>query len=262
MRDLITHYADFLFQLRQTKTTADDVPADMRHVDLATAYAVQDELVGKLLALINGRLVGYKIGCTSKGAQQLLSTDAPVFGQLFDKWTHESPVTLASAEFQLIVIEPEFAFSLNADVPPGSYNANTIAPYVAAVIPSIEVVHHRLGGWDRFDAPRVVADNAIHGAWIGGTPFADVARLDLPNHAVTLFADGEQVAVGQGSIALGNPLNALAWLANELPRYGHQLKAGHIVTTGVCMPVYTAQPGQHISANFGQLGTVEATFSA
>ena len=67
----------------------------------------------------------------------------------------------------------------------------------------------------------------------------------------------KRLASGRGEIALGNPLNALAWIANKLPKYGKQLKAGEIVTTGVCMPVYTAKAGERIRADFGELGIVE-----
>ena len=262
MSDLIASYAEFSFQHRRDKTTTDDVPANLQTTDLQTAYAVQDILVGKLLKQIGGEKIGYKIGCTSVGAQQLLNTNAPVYGQMFAAWTHQSPVMLPSADFQMIVIEPEFAFTLNADVPAGTYDAESIRPFVANLIPSIEIVHHRLGDWDRFDAPKVIADNAIHGAWIAGKREYDWQHLDLPNHQVTLYADGVEVGAGEGRIALGNPLNALAWLANELPHYGHQLIAGQVVTTGVCMNVYTAQPNEQIVADFGSLGTVEATFIA
>ncbi len=257
----IERYAEFNFQLRQANQSADDVPADLASFDIDTAYAVQDLLASKLCTARKTTTFGYKIGCTSEGAQQLLSTDGPVYGRMFNASKFASPVSIDPNDYTMTVIEPEFAFEMGADVPAGhTQTAESIADLVAAVIPSIEVVNHHLGGWDVFDAPRVIADNAIHAFWVGGAPTKSLDGLDLPSHEVSLFADGVEVASGRGEIALGNPLNALAWIANILPKYNKQLKAGEIVTTGVCMPVYTAQAGQHIKADFGSLGAVEIQF--
>ncbi|MEM8857058.1 MAG: hypothetical protein AAGD96_01970 [Chloroflexota bacterium] len=256
MNDL-ERYAEFNFKLRQEKKMADDVPTDLPKLDIDTAYQVQDLLVEKLCKARNTEVFGYKIGCTSEGAQKLLSTDGPVFAQMLRSGKYYSPLTVNADDYMMIVIEPEFAFELKDDVPAGEYDANSILEYVDAVIPSIEVVHHHLGGWDRFDAPKTIADNAIHAFWVSGLATADLAGLDFPSHEVTLYANDVEVASGRGEIALGNPLNVLAWLANTLPKYGKQLKADEIITTGVCMPVYTAKVGERIRADFGELGIVE-----
>lgn len=256
MNDL-EKYAEFNFNLRQNKKMADDVPADFPKLDIDTAYQVQDLLVEKLCRARGTEVFGYKIGCTSEGAQKLLGTDGPVFAQMLRSGKYFSPHTAHADDYMMIVIEPEFAFELKADVPAGEYDADSIFEYVDAVIPSIEVVHHHLGGWDRFDAPKTIADNAIHAFWVSGLATADMAGLDFPSHEVKLYVNDEEVARGRGEIALGNPLNVLAWLANTLPTYGKQLKTGEIVTTGVCMPVYTAKPGESIRADFGELGIVE-----
>ncbi|MDJ0757457.1 MAG: hypothetical protein QNJ45_28240 [Ardenticatenaceae bacterium] len=252
----VKRYAEFCFQLRQQNQAADDFPADLPILDLKTAYAVQDALVAKLAAAHQTHLVGYKIGCTSQGAQRLLNTSGPVFGRLFARSSYNSPAALSTADFSMVVIEPEFAFEIKHDVPTGRYDAGSIRPFIATVIPSIEIVHHHLGGWDRFDAPKTVADNAIHAAWIGGQPIAEWDDVDWLTHEVNLFVNDQLVESGRGEIVLGSPLNALAWIANTLPEYGRQLKTGEIVTTGVCMNVYTAQPGETIRADFGRLGQV------
>ena len=256
----IEAYADFCFELRREGRVVDDVPEEFKGLDEATAYGIQDRLVPKLLAQHGGRVIGYKIGCTSKGAQALLNTDAPVYGHMFSAWTHGSPAKLQAADFTMRVIEPEFAFTLSDDVPEGEYDGIGIRPFIANIIPSIEIVHHRLADWSRFDAPTLIADNAIHGAWIPGGVWADWQSLDLPNHEVKLYADDVLVSEGRGDVVLGDPLAAMAWIANKLQLYGHRLKAGDVVTTGVCMPVYRAQVGERIRADFGVLGMVEVVF--
>ena len=255
-------FADFCFQLRQTGEIADQVPPHLQSISLADGYAIQDKLVAKLLAAHGGRKIGYKIGCTSKGAQDLLNTDKPVYGQMLSAWQHQSPVTLSAADFSMRVIEPEFAFTLAADVPEGDYDVEKIRPFIHNVIPCIEIVHHHLAGWHCFNANILAADNTIHGAWIAGEATTDWQDLDFPHHQVTLYTNDTVVSAGEGSIVLGNPLNALAWLANTLPQHGHQLKAGDVVTTGVCMPVYTAQVGERLRAEFGSLGEVRVAFSS
>jgi len=256
----VDEYADFCFQLRRQGTSVDAMPDNLKEIDLPTAYAIQDRLVSKLLAQHGGHKIGYKIGCTSEGAQKLLNTDGPVYGQMLSAWQHQSPGILKAADFTMLVIEPEFAFTVSQDVLVGNYDADSIRPFIANVIPSIEIVHHRLGDWSRFDAPTVIADNAIHGAWVAGEANTQWQNLHLPDHVVSLYADDLLVSKGRGDVVLGNPLMAMAWLANTLPRYGHTLRAGDVVTTGVCMAVYTAQPQEKIRADFGKLGCVEVIF--
>lgn len=256
MSSYIERYAEFNYQLRQTNQIVDDIPADFPELTLESAYAIQDKLVAKLCEARSTERFGYKIGCTSEGAQQLLSTDGPVYGQMLNSGRYQSPVIIDVTKYTMTVIEPEFAFELNDDVPLKKHDAESISHYVAAVIPSIEVVHHHLGGWDRFDAPKTIADNAIHAFWVSGPPTTSLDGLDLPRHAVSLRANGTEVSKGIGEIALGNPLNALAWIANTLPNFDRSLKKGEIVTTGVCMPVYAANPGERIEADFGSLGEV------
>ena len=253
-------YADFCFDLRREGRIVERVPQHLQVIDEATAYAIQEKLMPKLLAQYGGRKIGYKIGCTSQGAQQLLNTDTPVYGQMLSAWTHESPASLSAADFTMMVIEPEFAFTLAADVPAGEYDEVGIRPFIANIIPSIEIVHHRLSDWSYFDAPTLIADNAIHGAWIPGAVYADWQGLDLLQHEVKLYADDALVSEGRGDVVLGNPLAAMSWLANALQRYGYALQAGDVVTTGVCMPVYRAKVGERIRADFGVLGSVEVLF--
>jgi 2-keto-4-pentenoate hydratase len=95
-----------------------------------------------LLAQHGGHKIGYKIGCTSEGAQKLLNTDGPVYGQMLSAWQHQSPSILKAADFTMLVIEPEFAFTVSQDVLVGNYDADSIRPFIANVIPSIEIVHH------------------------------------------------------------------------------------------------------------------------
>lgn len=257
-----TRMVDFFADLRFSQRTEDCVPDDLRLTDMTAAYACQDTLVERLIDRHGGARAGYKVACTNAIAQQMLNVDAPVYGCLISSAVYPSPARLQAGDFRLVGIEPEFAFEMGADVPASEvpYTAETIAAYIGAAFPAIEIVDHRLGDWSRYDALSLIADNAIHGAWIPGTPYAAWQELDLGGHEVRVVVNGELKTTGYGRAALGHPLNVLAWLANELPKQGKALKQGERITTGVCTDrVYLAQPGDTVRADFGVMGAVDMT---
>jgi 2-keto-4-pentenoate hydratase len=127
------------------------------------------------------------------------------------------------------------------------------------VIPAIEVVDYRYVAWT-IGALQVTADNAIHGAWVYGAPVTDWATLDLAAARVTVRRNGEVETTGSGSAVLGHPLTVMAWLADELPRFDLQLRAGDVVTTGVTTGVFEAAAGDEIEAVFEGIGSVSVRF--
>ncbi|MEM9564107.1 MAG: fumarylacetoacetate hydrolase family protein [Actinomycetota bacterium] len=253
--------ADVLFDMRRTGRIEPDLPPDLRPGDLASAYAIQEELVDRLTADA-GNTIGYKCACTSEIAQRALRIDRPVFGRLLSHTTSDSDVELAADTFTHRVIEAEYGIRVGSDVPerPGGHTAESIAEHVDAVIPSIEIVDYRFVDWSIGALP-TAADNAIHGWWIQGEPVTDWRGLDLVASEVTVRTDGEVTTTGSGVNVLGHPLNVLAWLADELPRFGRQLRAGDLVTTGVVTDVFEGEAGQSITAEFAGLGSVAVSFA-
>lgn len=262
-RPTLIHAGDYLAGLRFSGRQIEAIPAAIRPTELETAYAIQEMMVNRLVTRQGGKRIGYKIACTSKGAQEMLHVDGPLYGQMLSFSTYAAPASLRRTDFTSCVIEAEFGFRMAADVPQSeeAYTQATIAPYIDAILPGIEIVNFRFVDWTVVGAPSIAADNAIHGAWIHGEPMAEWQQLDLATHEVTLTVNGQQFDQGTGAAVLGHPLNALAWLANELPLHGKQLRAGDLVTTGVCMDVYFAQTGDRLVADFGMLGKVELTVS-
>lgn len=258
----ITKAADRLAHLRATHDIIPSLDETLRPPDLTTAYQMQNALVDRLLAQHGGHRIGYKAACTNQLAQTQLNVPGPLFGQMLSFAQFQSPATLPAREFTRRIIEAEFGIAVAADVPISAtpYDATSIQPWIAAVLPGIEIVSHRFVDWSTVGAPSVAADNAIHGAWVQGPPFADWHTLDLARHEVTLTVNGQVFDRGTGANVLGHPFNVVAWLANELPRHGQRLKAGDFITTGVVMNVYNAQVGDAIVADFGVLGQIELNF--
>ncbi len=259
--DRVTAACEYLLDLRRTQRRVAALPVDVVPRSLAEGYAVQEQLVRTLLDRSGGHPVGYKIACTSALAQKALGVDGPFFGILLSHSTHPSPATLKGSEFTVRCTEAEFGFEMAEDVPAGpTYTAETIRDFIGTALPSIEIVDHRYHDWQAVGAPSLLADNAIHGAWVPGEPYPGWRDIDFARHPVTLTVNGAKSFPGSGAAVLGNPLTVVAWLANELPRFGRRLGRGDRVTTGVTTDIYLAQPGDRLAADFGPLGRVALDF--
>ncbi len=254
--------ADFLLDMRLTGKKQPGLPPGLVPKSTSEAYRVQDELVQKLIARHGGRRIGYKAACTNELAQRLLKVDAPLAGALLSFSSCASPARLRAADFSVRCIEAEFGFEIGADVlgSKSPYSAQSIAPFVRAAIPSIEIVDHRFVDWADVGAVTLVADNAIHGAWVAGSPCTKWQGMDFSRQPVTLSVNGVVMRTGTGAAVLGNPLNVVAWLANELPRLGLALREGDRISTGVTTDVYFADANDEIKADFGALGCAELVF--
>lgn len=252
---------ELLFALRQERRSIPQVSADLEPPDMAAGYAAQCELCAALCKANGGRAIGYKVALTSTTAETLVGYPAPVFGTMLSSMFWGNPAKLEAERFTTRIIETEFGFRIGRDVPPGQYTRAEITDYVAAVIPSIEIVDHRFAALDRMTAPVLAADNAIHGGWIKGEAVAEWPLDELDTHEVSLRINGVEELTGAGDRVLGHPLEVLAWLATELSIHGGSLSAGDYVTTGLATDgIYDARAGDNVVADFGALGQVTVDF--
>ena len=259
--DVIGEAATELLDMRATHRVVPDLPLVLRPQTLTDAYAMQARVVAALLAQAGGRCIGFKVACTNEIAQAALQIDRPVFGRLMSQSTSPSGTSLAADQFTHRVIEAEFAFRVGVDVEPidDGHTPATIAEHIDALLPGIEIVDYRFESW-AVGALRIAADNAIHGWWLRGDPVTDWRGHDLATSAVSVTRNGELVTTGSGEAVLGHPLNVMAWLADELPRFGLQLRRGDLVTTGVATDVFEAGAGDSCVADFGPFGQVAVAF--
>jgi 2-keto-4-pentenoate hydratase len=259
--DAIAAAADELLDMRAIHRVEADLPEELRPASLDDAYAIQRQVVAGLLPA-GARPIGFKAACTSPIAQAALEVDAPLFGRLLSHSSRPSGSTLVASDFVHRVIEAEFAFRMGADAIPqagGHHSIESIAACIDAVIPAIEVVDYHYVAWT-IGALQVAADNAIHGAWVYGEAVAEWRAIDLAAARVTVRLNGDVVTTGSGAAVLGHPLAVMAWLADELPRFGRQLRAGDVVTTGVTTDVFEATAGDEVEAVFDGIGSVSVRF--
>ena len=259
--------ADYLFSLRVEKRIELGIPAGFRPANFRSAYAIQERLVAKLLGRSPGACIGgYKVACVgertpSTQALRLHSHAEPFFGRLLSPTTFISPGRLRSEGYFTHGIEAAFSFLITKDIVPGSgpHSVETIAEYIGGILPSIEVLETRFADWTKVGACQLAADNAMHGAWVQGAVVQEWEGVHLEQQVVSLRVNGRTVREGRGKNLLGNPLNAVTWLANELEARGETLQAGQVVSTGAASDLYIARPGERIEADFGPIGIAELT---
>ena len=245
-----------LLQVRELhRASNDEVPAQ----SLNQAYEIQAALAQK----IDGEFVGWKIGCTSKMAQEMSNTDEPFYGRMLAPTTFESPARLDYAKFFAPIVELEIAFRFGSELAPRNapFGKNDILEAVDGMYPAIEIVDCRYAtGWPIGILP-TVADNGVHAAFVIGEEVANWRAVNRPKIPVMAEVDGKVVTDGVGANALDDPLNALVWLANSCTSRGQTIGAGEVVTTGntVRDPIF-AKPGDTVVATFGDIGGVQVSF--
>jgi len=235
------------------------IRTQLADLDVDAAYAIQQENTAYWQAE-GRRLVGSKIGLTSRAVQKQLGVDRPDFGVLFADMIVAEDEPVAAERVLQPKIEAEVAFLLDRDV---DVEAPTIADVLRAVayaMPALEIVGSRITNWD-IGIVDTVADNASSGLFVLGGPVRRLDGLDLRALQMQMTRREEVVSKGTGAACLGNPLNAMAWLAGELAGRKRPLRAGDVVLSGALGPMVPVNPGDAFEAKIAGLGTVSARFA-
>ena len=232
-------------------------PADAP-ADIADAIAVQQAVTQQL----GWRPIGWKVGCTSEQAQKSLKTDGPFFGPVYQERSFVSGDFVVTRDDNWRVIEPEIVFRMGRRLEPRDkpYEIDEVLAAVAAVHPGIEIVNPRLPRGFDDSVPWYIADGALNDAIILGSASKPLPAAAYPQIAAEATRNGAFATDGRGANALGGPERVLQWLANALSENGMALEADAIVSTGVITGLFRADLGDRITASFGELGTVTASF--
>lgn len=231
---------------------------------LDEAYAAQRALIRRWSEGVRGPIAGYKIALTSKAVQELCGVDHPCAGAIFASTVHDSPATVARSGFVRLGLEFEVCFRLGAGLPsrPQPYTADSVRDAVAAAVPAFELVEDRASDYSKLNAISLVADNCWCGGIVVGHAHGDWRSLDLTATPVRLEysrGGGTEVETATTGAALGDPLNALAWVANVLGGQGRPLEAGMWVMTGSSLRTRFAEAGDRAVYTVEGLGSVEVT---
>lgn len=227
--------------------------------DIESAYAVQRRLTAARLA-DGARVVGRKIGLTSEAVQRQLGVDRPDFGVLFDDMDVSDLPEVPPDRLLQPRTEAEVAFVLADDLADGPLDEAQVRGAVAYAVAALEIVDSRIEGWD-IAFGDTVADNASSGLFVLGTRKVPLADFQPAAVAMTMRLAGEVVSEGTGAACLGDPLNALTWLARTAAELGDPLRAGQVILSGALGPMVSTPPGSAVSADLGPLGPVSVVFA-
>jgi len=249
---------DFLSEVWRMGQTLPHLPASCRPRDLDEAYKLQS-LVAAELGLTRA---GWKIGCTSAPARQIMKADGPFAGRVFLARCFLSGTSFAAEQYRLRGIEGEFAFVLGKNLKPRKkpYTRAEVLAAIDDLHPAIEVVDSRYTDFRKVSLPELVADMGCNGALVVGAPVKNWRKLDLAKAKVSMRVGRKIVGKGKGAAVMDeDPVAALVWLANN-PQTPEGLLAGEIVSTGTCTGLHIAAPGDKVVASFEGIGAVELSF--
>jgi 2-keto-4-pentenoate hydratase len=226
--------------------------------DVRAAYAVQEQLGADRLAG-GAVVVGRKIGLTSPAVQRQLGVDQPDFGVLFADMQVEENETVSMDRLLQPKVEAEIAFVLGTDLDEGPLDEAQVREAVDYAVAALEIVDSRIAGWDiRF--VDTVADNGSSGLFTLGSAHVRLAEFEPATAEMTMTTDGAVTSEGTGAACLGDPLNALRWLAHTARDFGAPLEAGQVVLSGALGPMVPVEPNTVVIAEITGLGRVTATF--
>ncbi|WP_422062418.1 2-keto-4-pentenoate hydratase [Sphingopyxis sp.] len=226
--------------------------------DVEGAYAVQT-INTQFWEAQGRRIVGRKAGLTAKAVQAQLGVDQPDFGALFDDMRVADGGTLDPAKTLQPKAEAEIAFVLGADLLDPGTTVEQVAAAVATVHAAIEIVDSRIADW-KITFADTVADNGSSAFFVLADEGLPLAGLDLEGAAMEMDVGGKTASTGVGAAALGNPLNAAAWLAQTLASRGEPLKAGDILLAGALGPMVALTPGDLVHARIAGIGECSFTY--
>jgi 2-keto-4-pentenoate hydratase len=227
-------------------------------IDGDAAYAIQKINTEKRLA-DGRRIVGRKIGLTAKAVQAQLGVDQPDFGILFDDMAYGDGEPVPAKVMQQAKVEAEIAFVMGRDIEGSDPQMADVIAAIDHAVPAIEIVGSRIDKWN-IKFVDTVADNASSSAFVLGTTQKKISDFDLENCGMRMTLRGETVSTGKGSACLGNPLNAVLWLAGTMARLGSPIRKGDVVLSGALGPMVPANPGDAFEATIDGLGSVRAVF--
>lgn len=239
----------------------------LRHPDMGMddAYAVQNAIYRQKLA--EGRkVIGWKIGLTSKAMQHALNIDIPDSGILFDDMAIDNGGSVPAGRFIQPRIETEIAFVMKSSVGGKNVAREDVIAATDHVAPVIEILDTRIQRVDpKTGRARTVydtiSDNAANAGIVLGAERHAIDAFDLRWVGALTFRNGEIEETGLGAGVLNDPIESVVWLARRMAQYGQSIEPGQIVLSGSFIRPIECPTGAKIHADFGAFGSVDITFA-
>ena len=249
--------ADLLLAAQKERKQAVQLSTTWPDITFEDAYAISTEVAKRRIAA-GAKLIGHKVGLTSKAMQRSSQIDEPDYGHLLDTMMIADGAKVPHANFCVPRVEVELAFILGKPLKGPGVGLTDVLRATEYVVPAIEIVDARLQ--DPRKIYDTIADNgAAAGIVIGGRPVGPT-DVDLRWVGGIMYRNSEIEETGVAAGVLGHPALGVAWLANKLGQHGVALEPGHLVLAGSFTRVVFAQKGDTLHADFGQLGGIAVQF--
>ena len=249
--------ADILMAAAREHKQAAQLSKTWPDITIEDAYAISTEVARRRIAA-GARLIGHKVGLTSKAMQRSSQIDEPDYGHLLDDMMIADGARIPHENYCRPRVEIELAFVLGKPLKGPGVTLPDVLRATEYVVPAIEIVDARVQDPRKiFDT---VADNgAAAGIVIGGRPVRPM-EVDLRWVAGIMYCNSEIEETGVAAGVLGHPALGVAWLANKLGTHGVGLEPGHLVLAGSFTRVVFAKKGDTLHGDFGALGGIAVQF--
>ena len=223
------------------------------------SYRIQLALI-EMKKADGAKVVGKKIGLTSKAMQKMLNVDQPDYGHILDNMVLQDAAVFRVGELIQPKIEPEIAFILDCELKGPGVTPTQVLAATGFVVPALKISDSRIKGW-RIKLCDTIADNASSARVVLGDSPKRIDEFDLKLLGMVLEKNGDIVQTGAGGAVLGHPAVAVAWLANAVGQFGVSLGAGEIVMPGALCAATDVSAGDLLQASFDGFGTVSVRFA-
>ncbi|MFC4124395.1 2-keto-4-pentenoate hydratase [Nocardia rhizosphaerae] len=253
-----TQLADELADAEEKRVAVAPLVDRYPEIDVVDAYEIQLLNIQRRLKA-GAKVVGHKVGLSSKAMQQMMGVDEPDYGHLLAEMEVFENVPVDTSKYLLPRVEVEVGFVLGADLPGADCTEADVLAATVAYAPSIELIDSRIEDW-KIALADTISDNASSAGFVLGEGRVAPADIDIKAIDAVLTRNGEVIAQGRSDAVLGDPVIAVAWLARKVATFGVRLRAGDIVLPGSCTRAIDARPGDDFHAEFTGLGSVRLSF--
>jgi 2-oxopent-4-enoate hydratase len=241
-----------------SQTPCDRLSDDVGGLSIEDAYAVQRIQVDARVQA-GARIVGRKIGITSKAVMQWLKVDQPDYGALLSDMVVPDGGTCVRSQLLQPRVEGEVAFVLGADLDMPHVDVNAVLRATSSITAAIEIIDSRVRDWN-ITISDTIADNASSARFVLSSQRRAIGDLDLSLVGCALRVNGRVMSTGAGAACLGNPLHAVVWLANALRNLGTPLRSGDVVLSGALCPVVPVNAGDVVELDVHGVGSCSVRF--
>ncbi|MDD2885901.1 MAG: 2-oxopent-4-enoate hydratase [Dechloromonas sp.] len=254
----ITQLGDELYEALSAGKTMSPLTSRGFDITIEDAYHIQQRMLARRIEK-GEKVVGKKIGVTSKAVMNMLGVHQPDFGYLLDGMVYNEGQSIEMSRLIQPKAEGEIAFLLKKDLKGPGVTAADVLAATEGVMACFEIVDSRIQDW-KIKIQDTVADNASCGVFVLGDQLVDISQVDLALCGMVLEKNGEIVVTGAGAATMGHPVNAMVWLANTLGQLGITLNAGDIVLSGAMGAMVPVAKGDNLRVTIGGIGSCSVRF--